>query len=247
MDPGGGKAGRGRKQIVVAPFKTLAATLVLSAALSAQNTLTYTPPRLLSGDASGLPPANVVGGGEVLIQGTVDKRGAFTGPVILRSTPPYTNLVLDAIGGWKFSPARGMTPDSGVAVVDAAVLIAAVYRPPTLNGPTLGEVPRDIGTPTADAPYAVSTASPSYPPTAVSGAVVLFAVSLDEAGHITGATTVGPSSGFDAAARDALIQWKFRGGSYRGRPVPSTAYVMFGFSSPIVGGTPGSQPPKPGK
>jgi hypothetical protein len=221
--------------------------LALSVVLSAQAPQTFTPPRLLHGDPPGLPPANVVGGGEVLIQGTVDKRGKFTGPVVLRSTAPFTNMVLDAIGSWQFVPARGMTPDLGEAVVDAPVLIAAVYRPPALFGPTLGEVPKDLAAATADTPYPVSTVSPSYPPMAVSGAVVLFQVLLDEAGNIKGATTVGPSTGFDAAARDALIQWKFRGASYRGRPVPSTAYVMFGFTPPTLSGTPGSSSSKPGK
>ncbi len=53
-----------------------------------------------------LPAPNVAGGGEVLIEAIVDRRGALTRPVILRATPPYTQLVLDAIAPWQFEPAR---------------------------------------------------------------------------------------------------------------------------------------------
>ena len=36
----------------------------------------------------------------------------------------------------------------------------------------------------------------------------------------------GVDGGFESASREALASWRFKGGSYRARPVPSTAYVM---------------------
>lgn len=181
-----------------------------------------------------------------MIEMGVDQGGALAHPIVLRSTPPFTNLVLDAVSRWSFAPARG-TVDGKATVVDSAVLIAAVYRPPTLmNGPTLGEQPRDLANASSNAPYAVSTAAPSYPPQAQMGAVLLYEISLDEAGQIRKMGAVASNPAFDAAARDALAQWRFRGAALQGRPVPSTAYVIFAFSQPVMSG-PANGPPLPPK
>jgi TonB-like protein len=241
------QAGRSRKQTLVNILKVMASVVALSAVVSAQQP-SYTPPRLVRGDLPGLPPATVVGGGEVLIEATVDQNGALTHPIVLRSTPPFSNIVLDAVSRWRFAPARATTPDGKETAVDSTVLIAAIYRPPTLmNGPTLGDRPRDLADASSSSPYPVSTVAPSYPPQARSGSVVLYELSLDENGQMKNMRGIGSDSGFDAAAKDALIQWKFRGASVRGRPVPSLAYVIFGFSEPVVSPGPGSSSPPSAK
>src|SRR5207253_7890731 len=89
-----GEAVRGRKQTSVKMLKAGALAIALSAVLSAQQP-SYTPPHLVRGDLPSLPPPTVVGGGEVLIEATVDQTGALTRPVVLRTTPPYTNIVLE--------------------------------------------------------------------------------------------------------------------------------------------------------
>ena len=157
---------------------TLAVSVAITATLSAQTPPAYVPPRFLRGDLPPVSPPNVVAGGEVLIEAIVDQRGALTRPIVLRSTPPFTNMVLDAVGRWNFKPAEALRPDSSVGPVEAAILIAAVYRPPQLaNGPTLGEPPKDISKPSTDVAYPVSVVTPSYPPQAASGlnaSVVLY-------------------------------------------------------------------------
>ena len=178
-----------------------------------------------------------------MIEATIDRGGALTHPIVLRSTPPFSNLVLDAVSRWSFVPARETT-DGKEAVADGSVLIAAVYRPPTLmNGPTLGEQPRDLANASSDAPYAVSMVGPSYPPQAQIGAVLLYEISLDESGRMRELRAVASNPGFDAAAKDALVQWRFRGAAVKGRPVPSMAYVIFGFSQPVTAG-PANSPGK---
>jgi TonB family protein len=180
----------------------------------------------------------VVGGGEVLIEVIVDRNGAVTRPALLRSTPPYAQMILEAIGRWRFTPARAVHPDGPEGPVDSAVLIAGVYRPPTLlNGPTLGDPPKDLAAASADIPYPVSLVAPPYPPQALGGSVVLYEVQLDETGQIKDARVIGSDPGFDGAAREALLQWKFRPSSYRGRPAPAVAYVLFGFSPPVPAST----------
>jgi outer membrane biosynthesis protein TonB len=230
------------------------AVLALSAALpvSAQR-LAFTPPRLLTADLTPLPAPTIIGGGEVLIEATVDRTGRVTRPNVLRGTPPYTNMVLDAVTTWRFEAASVRSVDGRDESVDMPVVIAAVYRAPVLmNAPTIGEVPKDWSKPSGDVAYPIAMEMPNYPPTARDGGVVLLEVKLNEAGAMTDTRGVASVGGFDSAARDALAQWRFRGAMYRSRPVPSTAYVLFGFRQPIGLGPaqpcrPGDPPPCPKK
>jgi TonB family protein len=228
------QAGSGRDSFVNI-IKTVVLIAALSGVVSAQARLVFSPPLLVKGDLPGPPPPNLVGGGEVLIEAIIDRGGNLTRPVMLRTSPPFTGMVLDVIGKWKFSPARAVGPDGIEGPVEAGVLIGAVYRPPTLmNGPTIGNPPRDLAIGSADVPYPVAVVSPPYPPQALSGSTVLFEVTLDETGQIKNVRAISSDPGFDSAAREALAQWKFRPSSYRGRPAPATAYVLFGFSPPVV-------------
>ena len=212
------------------------ATLVLSATTAGfAQTTRFTPPRLVKAELSVLPAPTVVGGGEVLIEATVDRSGALTRPIVLRGTPPYTQLVLDAVSTWRFEPARVVGADGIENTIEMSVAIGAVYRPPVLmNTPTLGEPARDWSKPSGDVAYPLSTEMPDYPPLARDGGVVLLEVGLDEAGGITQARGIGSAGGFESASREALAKWRFRGATYRARPVPSTAYVLFGFRSPVT-------------
>lgn len=220
------------------------ATLALSSATTVlAQPIKFTPPRLLKAELSALPSPMVVGGGEVLIEGIVDRAGRLTRPIVLRGTPPYTQLVLDAIAMWRFEPARATGADGLEAIVEMPVAIAGVYRPPILmNAPTLGEPPKDVSKPSGDVAYPTSMQMPNYPPQARDAGVVLFEVVLNEAGGITETRGIASIGGFETASREALARWGFRGGSFRARPVPTTAYVMFGFSSPVVT-SPQSRPP----
>jgi len=220
------------------------ATLALSVATAAfAQSLKFTPPRLLKAQLPALPAPTVVGGGEVLIEATVGRDGALNRPIILRGTPPYTQMVLDAIATWRFRPAGVVGLDGVETTVEMPISIGAVYRPPILmNAPTIGEPSREWSRPSSDVAYPLSTEMPNYPPQARDEGVVLFEVALNEAGTMTDARGVASTGGFESASRDALSKWRFRAGSYRARPVPSTAYALFGFRSPVVSSSPGQLP-----
>ena len=223
------------------------ATLVLGvAAVTYAQALKFTPPRLLKAELSVLPAPTIAGGGEVLIEATVDRTGALTRPIILRGTPPYTQMVLDAALRWRFEPARVVGPDRVETTVEIPVAIGAVYRSPVLmNAPTIGEPPKDWSKPSGDVAYPTSMEMPNYPPQALDGGVVLLEVALNEAGGVTETRGIASTGGFESASREALARWRFRGASYRARPVPSTAYVLFGFRPPVAAGLspPTSEPP----
>jgi outer membrane biosynthesis protein TonB len=210
--------------------------IALAAALSAQGLQErrFIPPRITAAELPPLPSMNVVGGGEVLIEALIDRRGLMTRPSILRSTPPFTQFVLDAITRWQFEPARDIDYKGQETTVEMPVTVIAIYRPPILlNAPTVGEAPKDVMKPSGDVAVALSTTSPLYPPNAADGGVVLYEITLDEGGRVTQSRGVGTVGGFESAALDALAKFQFRPGTFRARPVPTTTYVIFGFRPPI--------------
>jgi hypothetical protein len=210
--------------------------LALGVAVSAQGLQAprFVPPRIKAAALPPLPDPTVAGGGEVLIEVIVDRRGLVTRPLILKATPPYTQMVLDAMSRWQFDPARHFDYKGVETTVDAPVTLMAIYRPPVfLNAPTIGEPTKDVSRPSGDVAYPVSTQTPNYPPLARDGGVLLFELVLNEAGTIVETRGIASAGGFDSAAREALANWRFRGGSYRARPEPATAYVLFGFRPPV--------------
>ncbi len=177
----------------------------------------------------------VVGSGEVLIEFIVDERGLVTRPSVVRSTPPFTQMVLGAMASWRFEPARAINEFGTERAVETPVALSALFRPSTFyNGPTVGEGPKDLGKLSGDVAHPVALVAPSYPPQAFVASAVLYEVVLNQAGQFIEARGIASDPGFDSAAREALAQMSFRGATFRSRPVPSTTYVLFGFRDPIT-------------
>jgi hypothetical protein len=229
-------------------MKAVVLTLFLTAALSAQQPPApiFVPARLVSANLPGLGGPNVVGAGEVRIEAVVALNGGLTHLVVVRTTPPFTQMVLDAVGGWRFTPAR-LRLDGKEQPVESSILISAIYRPPTLlPGPTLGEPPKDVAVATPNVAAPTLVVAPLYPLKAwnPAGAVLLFEVDVDESGRPRETRAIRSDPGFDTESRAALAQWRFRPASFKGRPVASTAYALFAFSLPVaLGPTVGPKPP----
>jgi TonB family protein len=220
-------------ETVIARAGAMAIALALSTAVFAQ-TPVYSPPRLLHAELPPEPSVRVVGGGEVLIELIVNAQGRAIRPSVVKSSPPFTQMVVSTLARWRFEPAQEVD-EAGVArPVEVPIAVTALYRPPTMSGPSLGQPSTSRGMLSGDVAYPLSIVPPAYPPRAVLGAVVLFEVVLDEAGQMRDARAFGPLAGFEDAARDALVETRFRGATYRGAPVPSVTYVIFGFRPPVV-------------
>lgn len=177
-----------------------------------------------------LPPVpdHAVGGGEVILNVSVNRSGGVSDIKVARSTPPFTEIVSAVVRGWQFQPARSPQP------VNSTVLVAAVFRPPTLNAPTLGKPPTDTSTASPEAPFPVTMVTPPYPPHAVDNRLVLIEVRVGTGGNVADARTIGSTSGFDDAALDAARRWTFQPAEVGGARVTSLAYLMFGFRQPVT-------------
>ena len=215
----------------------LVVAVVLGTTLSAQQP--YTPARFAGGPLPTLP-ALAVGGGEAIAEVTVRSDGSVQAIRPLRSTPPFTQSLIDAVTTWRFRPAvEDAIGNDGKPVgpkpVTSKVIVASMFRPPTLLTPTLGEAPVTVGAASADVAYPTGMQQPPYPPQALFGGVVMIEVLVDATGRPSEPRVAVSSPAFDRPALDAARQWTFRPALINGRAAATYAYLVFGFPQPITG------------
>ena len=216
---------------------TLITTAVLVAAISAQQP--YAPARYARGAPPALP-AMTVGGGQAFLELTIRPNGTVEAIKPLRSTAPFTQVLSDAVNGWQFTPALEDVvgadgKQEGPRNVASKVLVAGLFRAPTLVTPTLGEQPADTAAPSAEVAYPSSTQEPPFPPQALSGGVVMIEASIDTSGRVSAARVIASSPAFDQAALDAARRWRFKPARIKGHATFTYAYLVFGFPQPVTG------------
>lgn len=217
------------------PALVFACTLGLIA--SAQGA--YSPARYQAGGVPPLP-AMTVGGGQVLLEVQVNREGRVTTVVPLQATPPFTDLLENAVQGWQFTPAgESVAPERPGAresriVVASRVLVAAVYRPPAMNAPTLGERPREVAAPSDEIAFPLKVVVPPFPPSTAGSGVVLLEARVDRGGGVADATVLRSAPPFDDAALETLKAWRFRPAHVRGAAASTFVYVLFGFPVPVA-------------
>ena len=187
-------------------------------------------------------PFQAVGGGEVFLELSVGSSGVVSAVRMLRTTPPFTDLMSQAVRGWRFVPAEEeIEPEPGRPVdpkprrpVDSRMLVAGLFRPPALSTPTFGELPKDVASASDETPFPVATVMPAYPPLARDSGIVLVEVRVDPRGNVVDAVAIRSAPPFDQPALAAARQWKFRPARVRGTAVASLAYIVFGFRQPVT-------------
>jgi TonB family protein len=186
----------------------------------------YAPARFRSGSLPGIP-FDAVGGGEVFVELDVGQDGRVVGTTPIRTTAPFTEYVLDAVQDWQFTPAKDG------AAVSSSVMVAAVFRPPVLTGPTLGTPPSDVGKVSRSVPAPTNTPMPPFPANAHASGAVLLEVLVAATGAVENARVVKSAPPFDDAAQKTVRLWKFAPAQRGGVTVRSVAYVIFAFRPPV--------------
>ncbi len=200
----------------------------------------FQPARFHSGEVVVQPP--MAGGGQVLLELDVSASGEVTKVTVLRSTPPFTDLLQKAVGGWRFTAAREARGEpEALAAVDSKVLVAGFFRAPTLyNAPALGEAPKDVASAVGGGPISrvdgrsalPSNRSPAHEPDGSGGG----GRRGRRQSHVEQSSPAG-QAGLDAAALDGARQWRFRPARRKGTAIASVAYIVFGFREPVAPST----------
>jgi TonB family protein len=194
----------------------------------------FTPARYRAGAVPAMPLL-AVGGGQVFLELTVGAEGSVVGLTTLRSTPPFTDDLIEAVRAWQFLPADELTDTAVRRPIPSKVLIAGVFRPPALfDGAVLGAPANDLASASDEIPFPTAVIVAPYPPTALGDGVVLVEVVVQPGGTATNATVIRSAPPFDDPALTAARQWMFRPARLRGQPVTAFAYILFGFRPPLV-------------
>ena len=204
---------------------------VLALAALAQSS--FEPARLKRSGALPGAPAFATGGGEVWLELVLSAGGAVEEVVPLRETPPFAESLRARVARWRFEPAR----EDGRAVA-SRVLVVGVFLPPTLAGPVIGEVPRDVATASAEVAVPTERPMPAYPPNAIGDATVLVEATVGPDGRVSEAQSLAGAEPFSGSAVDAVRGWQFRSATRAGVPVTGVVCVVVGFRSPVVGPPP---------
>lgn len=199
-----------------------------------------TPSLFQSGSVPTLSVASPeVGGGEVLLEVSVDRTGAVSDIKPLRETATFTERMTQAVKTWHFTPSEAEIPAARrrpggptTETVATKVLVAGVFRPPPVIGVALGEPIRDVATASTEIPFPTSVVTPPYPPGTMSPGVVLVEVRVNARGGVSDAKIRIPSPGVDSAALSTSRQWTFRPAKSGGANAPAVAYIVFGFPMP---------------
>jgi outer membrane biosynthesis protein TonB len=183
-----------------------------------------------------------IGPGEVFVELSVSATGRVEKVTPIRITPPFTQMVIDTVSDWTFTPAVddpiGPTGRPlGPRAVPSKVLVAAMYRAPTLLTPTQGQEPAVVAAASREVAYPSMTMLPVYPVQAQFGGVVLIEMRIPSIGAAI-PKVISSSGPFDSAALEAAQQWRFYPARVRG-DVDTYAYLIFGFHQPITGRGPG--------
>jgi periplasmic protein TonB len=224
------------------------AAVVLATPLYAQQP--YKPARYTAGSPPVLPALSL-GGGQAFVELTVAPDGTVQKVTPLRSTPPFTQGLIDAVSGWRFAPALedALGPDGtpqGPKPVASKILVASLFRAPTLVGPTIGEKTVNVASASPEVVYPTATNEPPYPPQAFAPGVVLIEVSVNAAGAATELRVVSSAPPFDQPALEAARKWRFRPSQVKGHATAGYAYLAFGFPQPVGPTFTGPGPGRPG-
>src|SRR6187402_2962295 len=162
--------------------------VIAAAVLGAQTPApVYVPPLLISGNSpAALPPlSQVVGGGEVALEVSIDQAGVPTKIDVLRKTPPYTDLLVAAVQRWRFTPARletavaasaGKPASTSRVDVASRALVVAINNSPTVIGPSLGTPPETVKSASAEVAWPADLYAPPTAPQSAVSVVVLVEV-----------------------------------------------------------------------
>lgn len=202
---------------------------------AAQSQPVPTAARLRAGASVPLAPAMVVGGGEVVLDVLVGTSGAVAKVLPVRATPPFTDLMVAAVKGWRFDAATAAVKGA-LQPSEGHVLVTAVFRPPQVYAaPALGAPTADAGQLSPSLPQPGTLPMPAaYPPRAVRDGTVLIEIELTAAAMPLSHKVLSPASAFDSAALETVKEWRF---GFPPKPSGADrlyAYAVVGFREPIT-------------
>jgi TonB family protein len=166
---------------------------------------------------------------QVALDVGVDPTGSVSGVWCLYGSALVADRLGEAVSRWAFEPATEGGDQSA-----SRVLVAALFRPSTLFNVGPCEPPDSMLPAPEGLPIPVIVVPPAYPVHALGGGTVVVEVEIGPSGDVRSTRVIGEPTGFDGAAAQAAQLWHFRPARRQGQPVPTVAYLVFGFQEPAL-------------
>ena len=180
---------------------------------------------------TGIPyPIQSIADGVVVLDASLNDRGAITGSTVVRDIPSLTPAATSSIQSWKFTPAsRQGKPEPSV------LRVAVVFRPRAYfaAGPAFTPLLSEGGTNREDQSYVppgiVSVTHPQYPKQAAAPGTVVIQVIVGKSRSIQHLKVVRDHPRFTQFALSAVDKWRFQAATLDGRSITSNLVVAFVF------------------
>lgn len=189
----------------------------------------FKPPEITS--ASDIPyPIQSIADGVVVLDASLDDKGAITGTTVVRDVPSLTSPAISAIRTWKFSPATRLGKP-----VPSTLRVAVVFRPrsylakvPSFT-PILSEVDPNRAGQSYIPPGIVSITYPQYPINAAAPGTVVIQAIVGKLSAIQHLKVVRDLPPFTQFALSGANKWRFQAATLDGKPVASNIAIAFVF------------------
>jgi len=204
--------------------------LLASCAIQSLAQAPFKPAEVIS--AGDIPyPIQSIADGVVVLDVSLDEKGAITGSTVVRDIPSLTSEATSSVQSWKFSPAsmRGKPEQS-------LIRVAVVFRPrayfaagPAFT-PILSEGESNRVGQTYIPPGIVSVSYPQYPINAAAPGTVVVQVTVGGSSAIQRVKVVRDLPPFTKFALSAVNKWRFQTATLDGKPMTSSLAIAFVFS-----------------
>jgi len=189
----------------------------------------FKPPEIIS--ATDIPyPIQSIADGVVVIDASLDDKGAITGTTVVRDVPSLTSPAISAIRTWNFSPAiRHGRPEP------STLRVAVAFRPRSYFAadPSFTPVFSAAGPNHVNQGYVppgiVSVLYPQYPINAAAPGTVVIQVTVGKSSAIQHLKVARDLPPFTQLALSATNKWRFQAATLDGRPIASNLAIAFVF------------------
>ena len=194
---------------------------------------TFNPSTVTS--ASEIPyPIQSIADGVVVVDVSIDDKGAITGSAVVRDVPSLTSSATSSIQSWKFSPASSQGKP-----VPSVMRIAVAFRPrsylaaPPAFTPIVSEGTPNRGDRRYVPPGIISVTYPQYPINAVVPGTVVVQVMVSKSGAIRTVKVVRDVPPFTQFALGAANKWRYQAATLDGKALTSNIAIAFVFAPPL--------------
>jgi periplasmic protein TonB len=172
-------------------------------------------------------PILSVANGTVVFEIPITKTGETTKIEVRRDIVSLTDVAMNAVEGWKFSPAT-----LAGEPIASRITVAVTFRPPPpasdpVTFPPLISQSEAAVQAEFQPPEVIHAEFPRYTTTTFTAGAVVLLVNLNEKGEAGESKVLLDLPPFTGEAKAVLGQWRFMAATFNGKPVPSKIVLAF--------------------